>query len=109
SWPLCLIGVLRSLFSALAWHDQPLTYLVALSIVVLVLERALRRSQRAWPERVLPAGLSRRWAKLRPRPALARWLPLSLVLLGSLGYAIYFSHFTILNHRRLGTMGFDLG
>jgi uncharacterized membrane protein len=109
SWPLCLIGVLRSLFSALAWHDQPLTYLVALAIVVLVLERALRRSQRAWPERVLPARLSRLLARLRPRPALARWLPLCVVLLGSLGYAIYFSHYTILNHRRLGTMGFDLG
>ena len=109
SWPLCLIGVLRSLFSALAWHDQPLTYLVALAIVVVVLERALRRSQRAWPERVLPARLSRLFARVRPRPALARWLPLCVVLLGSLAYAIYFSHYTILNHRRLGTMGFDLG
>jgi uncharacterized membrane protein len=108
-WPLCLIGVLRSLFSALPWHAQPLTYLVGLSIVVIVLERALRRSQRALPERVLPARLARLFAKLRPRPSVARWLPLVVVLLGSLGYAIYFSHFTILNHRRLGTMGFDLG
>jgi uncharacterized membrane protein len=108
-WPLCFIGVLRSLFSALPWHDQPLTFLVGLSVVAVVLERALRRSLRALPERVLPARLSRLLARLRPRPALARWLPLGVVLLGSAGYAFYFSHFTILHHRRLGTSGFDLG
>src|SRR4051794_40085726 len=28
SWPLCLIGLLRSLFTALPWHDQPLTFLI---------------------------------------------------------------------------------
>ena len=108
-WPLCFIGLLRSLFSALPWHDQPLTFLVGLSIVAVVLERALRRSLRALPERVLPARLSRLLARLRPRPAVARWLPLGVVLLGSAGYALYFSHFTILHHRRLGTSGFDLG
>jgi len=108
-WPLCFIGVLRSLFSALPWHGQPLTFLVGLSIVVVVLERALRRSLRALPERILPARLSSFSARLRPRPSVARWLPLAAVLLGSAGYAFYFSHFTILHHRRLGTMGFDLG
>ncbi|MEY2933602.1 MAG: hypothetical protein RL033_4351 [Pseudomonadota bacterium] len=105
SWPLCLIGVLRYLFSAEPWHGSPLTFLVGLSVVVLVMERALRRSQRALPER-LTSWLA---AKLSLRPALARWLPLGVVLLGSVGYAVYFSHYTILNHRRLGTMGFDLG
>jgi uncharacterized membrane protein len=104
-WPLCLVGVLRFLFSANPWHGQPLTFLVGLSVVVLVLERALRRSQRALPER-LTAWLA---AKLTLPPSLARWLPLGVVLLGSLWYAFYFSHYTILNHRRLGTMGFDLG
>ncbi len=105
SWPLCLIGVLRFLFSAEPWHGHPLTFLIGLSVVVLVLERALRRSQRALPER-LTAWLA---AKLSLRPALARWLPLCVVLLGSAWYAFYFSHYTILNHRRLGTMGYDLG
>jgi uncharacterized membrane protein len=109
SWPLCFIGVLRSLFSALPWHDQPLTFLVGLAIVVVVLERALRRSLRALPERILPVRLARCLARLRPRPSVARWLPLGVVLLGSAAYAFYFSHFTILHHRRLGTMGFDLG
>jgi uncharacterized membrane protein len=108
-WPLCFIGVLRSLFSALPWHDQPLTFLVGLSIVVLVLERALRRSLRALPERILPARLARFLARSGPRPSVVRWLPVGLVLLGSAAYAFYFSHFTILHHRRLGTMGFDLG
>lgn len=104
-WPLCLVGVLRYLFSAQPWHGSPLTFLIGLSVVVLVLERALRRSQRALPER-LTAWLANR---LTLRPALARWLPLGVVLLGSLWYSFYFSHYTILNHRRLGTMGFDLG
>jgi uncharacterized membrane protein len=110
SWPLCLIGLLRSLFTALPWHDQPLTFLVGLSIVVVVLERALRRSQRAWPERILPARLGD-WcrAKLVPGESIRSWLPLCTVLLGSAAYAWYFSHYTILNHHRLGTMGFDLG
>ncbi|HVV49625.1 MAG TPA: DUF2079 domain-containing protein, partial [Polyangia bacterium] len=39
----------------------------------------------------------------------ARWLPPSLVILGVLGYAIYFSIITILNHYRLQTYGYDLG
>jgi uncharacterized membrane protein len=38
-----------------------------------------------------------------------RWGPLGLVLLGSTAYAIYFSYFTILNHHRLQTAGYDLG
>jgi uncharacterized membrane protein len=112
--PLCLIGLWRSLFSAQPWHDKPLTYMVGLSIVVLVLERALRRSFRAWPRSFgswhrsasVAAWLR---AKCTPRPGIARWLPLVVVLLGSSAYAIYFSYYTILNHQRLQTMGFDLG
>jgi uncharacterized membrane protein len=110
SWPLCLIGVLRSLFSAQPWHDQPLTFLVGLSIVVVVLERALRRSFRALPARILPAFLLNTFVgRLQSRASAAWWLPLALVLIGSAGYSIYFSDYTILHHQRLGTMGFDLG
>jgi uncharacterized membrane protein len=115
SWPLCLVGLFRSLFSAQPWHDQPLTFLVGLSVVVVVLERALRRCLRAWSTlRWREGGRLERlssWlgAQFCTRAALLRWLPLALVLLGSVGYSIYFSYYTILNHRRLGTMGFDLG
>jgi uncharacterized membrane protein len=103
--PFCLVGVLRSLFTAQPWHDEPLTFVVGLSIVVLVLERALRRSLAALPE-----GYTRALAaRLTFRPVLERRLPLGAVLLGSLGYAIYFSYYTLLNHHRLATTGFDLG
>jgi len=112
--PLCLIGLGRVLFSAQPWHDKPLTYMIGLSIVVLVLERALRRSLRAWSEALTawPRAQSlTSWLvqKCTPRPAIARWLPVAAVLLGSTAYAIYFSYYTILNHQRLQTMGFDLG
>ncbi|HKO93571.1 MAG TPA: DUF2079 domain-containing protein, partial [Polyangiaceae bacterium] len=112
--PLCLIGLWRSLFSAQPWHDKPLTYMVGLSIVVLVLERALRRSLHAWPEVLAALPRTRSllaWVagKCTPRPSIARWLPIAAVLLGCTAYAVYFSYYTILNHQRLQTMGFDLG
>jgi uncharacterized membrane protein len=102
--PLLLVGFLPSLFSARPWHDKPLPFLVAMAAVVLLAEQLLRRSFAAWPAEALrglpPSKLS---------PSLQRLLPLSLVLCGSLAYSIYFSHYTILNHQRFGTSGFDLG
>jgi len=104
--PLCLAGALPSLFSAKPWHGKPLTYMIGLALFVLVLERALRRSLIAFPDSIA-ARLGEIFT-IR-RPALARWLPLCVVMLGSIAYAIYFSYYTILNHQRLGTAGFDLG
>jgi uncharacterized membrane protein len=103
--PLAWVGTLPSLFSAQPWHDQPLTFMVGLSIAVLGFERTLRRSLRAMPPPIMD------WLaeKLTFRPALERWLPLSVVLLGCLGYAVYFSYYTILTHHRLGTAAYDLG
>lgn len=103
--PVCMVGALPSLFSAKPWHGSPMTFLVALAIYVLVLERAWRRSLSAFPE-VVAARLGE---MLEFRPAIRRWLPLGVVLLGSLAYSIYFSYYTILNHQRFGTSGFDLG
>lgn len=103
--PLCMVGALPSLFSAKPWAHKPMTFLVGLAIFVLVLERAMRRSLAAFPETIAV----RFREVLTFRPAVRRWLPLCVVLLGSLGYSIYFSYYTILNHQRLGTAGFDLG
>jgi uncharacterized membrane protein len=103
--PLCMVGALPSLFVAKPWAHKPTTFLVGLAIFVLVLERAMRRSLTAFPESIA----SRLREVLTFRPAVRRWLPLGVVLLGSLGYSIYFSYYTILNHQRLGTAGFDLG
>lgn len=103
--PLGLVFLFPSLFSARPWHDKPLTYLVQLAASVLALEWTLRRSLAAAPRNVMD------WlARVTTfSPAVARWLPLAVVLCGSLLYSIYFSYYTILNHQRLGTSGFDLG
>jgi len=85
--------------------------LVALTVLVLGFERLLRQAFRAWPEAFPAAGVvlaapvdskGVRWWRRLPWP----WL---VVLLGALAYAVYMSLFTIWNHRRFGTFGFDLG
>ncbi len=103
--PLGLAFLLPSLFSYDPWHREPLTYLVQLAVSVLLLERLLRISLRAIPESVY-----RYLADKTVLPATAtRLLPLLVVVSGALSYAIYFSHYTILNHQRLNTSGYDLG
>lgn len=103
--PMAWVGTLPSLFSAQPWHDQPLTFMVGLSVVVLGFERSLRRSLRAMPQPIMD------WLaeKLTFRASLERALPLAVVLLGCLAYAAYFSFYTIRNHQRLGTAAYDLG
>ncbi|HEX2675333.1 MAG TPA: DUF2079 domain-containing protein, partial [Polyangiales bacterium] len=103
--PLGFAGFLPSLFAYDPWHNDPLTYMIELAIVVLLFEQALRVSLAAMPE-----GLGELWAeRVQLSPRVARMLPLGLVMLGSLGYAWYFSYYTILHHHRLQSSGFDLG
>jgi uncharacterized membrane protein len=103
--PLGVLFLLPSLFSAVPWNTRPLAYLVGLTISTLVLERLLVRAQRAWPQ----ALAHKLRAKIRLSPATRRWLPLGIVIAGSIFYAVYFSYYTILNHQRLNTAAFDLG
>lgn len=81
---------------------SPLIYLAYLAIFTVMVEWALRGSLTAlaWPWRVRPLAWPRAWR---------RHLPLVVVCAGALFYAVYFSFFTLLNHRRLGTSAFDLG
>ena len=82
-----------------------MVFLVMLSASALAFEWTLRQAVAAWPANVT-AWLTSIW----PRSSRARrWMPLAVVLVASSAYAIYFSHYTILNHRRMGTAGFDLG
>lgn len=112
--------------AALAWVVAPLAFapllvvaahpspwfapdlLVALTVLVLGFERLLRQAFRAWPDAFpktrgepVAAKSARGWRRL-----LGPWL---VVLLGACAYAVYMSVFTIWNHRRFGTFGFDLG
>jgi uncharacterized membrane protein len=103
--PLGVAAVVPSLFSARPWHDKPTTFLVGMAATVLALEALMRRALHAVPQAF------KDWLheKLDFRPSVARWLPFGVVFAGFLFYAIYFSYYTILNHQRLGTSGFDLG
>lgn len=103
--PLGLLFTLPSFFSPMPWSSRPLPFLIGLTVTGLLLERLLLRSQRACP----PALGHYLREKLALRPAAQRWVPLAIVLAGSLFYAVYFSHYTILNHQRLNTSAFDLG
>src|SRR4029453_3620867 len=55
------------------------------------------------PQPLVPA-----WRSLLPR-RLRRWLPFAIVLAAAIGYAIYFSIFTLRIHGRFQTYNFDLG
>ncbi len=103
--PLAVAAVLPSLFSARPWHDKPTTFLVGMAATVLALEALMRRSLHAAPQ----AFNDWLHEKLDFRPSVARWLPFGVVVAGFLFYTVYFSYYTILNHQRLGTSGFDLG
>ena len=102
--PLALTGLLPVLFSYRAWSAQPLTFLMLLGVVTLVAERLFTRSFRAIPDYVLE-GIAQNHFAARLRPH----LPTIVVVVAALAYAIYFSYYTLLHHRRFGTAGFDLG
>ncbi len=103
--PLAVACLLPSLFTARPWHDKPTVFLLMLAGVTLSFEWTLRRAIAAWPRNV-----SAWFVRVMPKsPRAQRLLPLGVVLLASTAYAVYFSYYTILNHHRLGTAGFDLG
>jgi uncharacterized membrane protein len=103
--PLAVAGLLPALFSAKPWHDKPTTFLVGMAATVLITEQLLRVAQRAVPQAFSDMLLE----KLDFGPRVARWAPFAVVVAGWLFYAVYFSYYTILNHQRLNTSGFDLG
>lgn len=102
--PLVVTGLLPALFSWRTWASDPLPYLVTLGVFGLLLEWSLRRSFAA-----LPAELFERLGQVGETSRLGHVLPLVVVLGGAIFYTAWIGHFTVLNHRRLGTSGFDLG
>lgn len=106
--PLFLVGFLPFLFEWRIWQSRELTYAVLVGVLGFALYQMLWASLRAEP---LFAGLGVRWSGSWPRilKNLEPWLPILLVLLGVLGYCLYFSHHSIQNHRSLRSTSFDLG
>jgi uncharacterized membrane protein len=101
--PLVIAGLLPSLFAYEIWSNHPLTFLLQLGVTVLLTEFLVTRWLRGFPE------VSRSLARGREYPRLRRYLPLAIVIVASIGYAVFFSYYTILHHRRFGTAAFDMG
>jgi uncharacterized membrane protein len=102
--PLCLSALLPILFAYRTWSDRPLTYLILLAAAVLLAERLFTRFFGAIPDFVT-IGMR----QVRVATAVRALAPTLVVVLGAVAYAIYFSHYTLLHHRRFGTAAFDLG
>lgn len=104
--PLAVAMLVPSLLNNQAWHNQALAFLLQLTIVAAYLTWSLHLSMKA----AIALGQDQLDALVKRYPrALANWLPLSCVIVATLGYVAYFSYFTILNHRQLATTGYDLG
>ncbi|HKP62115.1 MAG TPA: DUF2079 domain-containing protein [Polyangiales bacterium] len=105
--PLLVSCFLPTLLNYRQWYGQPLPYLVMLLAVVLLLERLIWR---ALGDSDVPTV---RRVSSPPTAAssspTARWLPLSVVVVFALGYAVQASYYTIVRHRLFGSAGFDLG
>lgn len=102
--PLAITAFVPALFNVRAWSGRPLSYLALLAVTVVLTEFFVTRSLENVP------GFVKRWISQPWLPArLARAVPLAIVVVAALGYAIYFSHYTLVNHRRFQTGAFDMG
>jgi uncharacterized membrane protein len=123
--PGILLGLLPPFFLKAAWPN-PLDLAFTIGLFLLLAERLYRMSFAALGEAVearvpgVADNLVGRWAEaLRTgagavgrtlfSPRARRWLPLSIVLTATVGYAIYMSVFTLFMHGRFQTYGYDLG
>jgi len=100
--PLIPLGIVPTLLAYTFASQQTLVYLCLLAVFGLTVEWSLRGclSGLAWPWRL---------HRLAWPGRLRRQLPLLAVIAGAIFYAVYFSKYTLLHHRRFGTSGFDLG
>jgi uncharacterized membrane protein len=110
--PLFALGPLPLLFNWFLWKSDELTYLAYVLLVTLGLAHTLRERAAAEPLKwEIDLGRSAQLvlrALESDHPRLLRRLPFTLVALGALAYAVYFSYYTILFHQAART-GFDMG
>ena len=110
--PAILLGFAYPLLRVGEWDAFP--RIAAIAVVAVVAELCFRAAAaeilgaRLGVARWIGAAAAA-WARLlnRARPTLSP--ELILVLLGAVGYTVWMSYYTILNHRHFVTMAFDLG
>ncbi len=108
--PLAIAGVLPALFQWQAWRDHDVDFLVLVAAVAAVAGGLVRMALAAPP--LFGAGLDTLSRRLQQALLRARLRPqrfaLAIVVLGSAGYATFFSFFTIRYHHNLHSTSFDL-
>ena len=104
--PLLLVAMVPPLLIWKAWKSDDLSFLLLVVLVGLGGRGLFEASLRAPPIFTRPF-----WGRLAFRwpAALRRHAPLGIVLLGVLGYVVFFSFHTISYHRNLHSNSFDLG
>jgi uncharacterized membrane protein len=106
--PMLVAGILPFMFRWSLWQARELTFGILVVVLGFAIHAAILKSLQApalFGTRLMP--LKAVVTRLAQRSE--RWLPLTLVVLGALGYAVFFSYYTIANHRNLRTASFDLG
>lgn len=88
------------------WVDHALEFLLLLAVASLAAERLFRLSLGVWP--ALLAPLEPTFALIRAN-RVARVLPLVLVISAAAAYALFLGYYSIQQHHRLLTGGYDLG
>lgn len=113
--PLVVVCFLPTLLNYRQWYTQPLPYLALLLGVVLLLELLIERALLG-ADSPAPDQASSPAAQAEPveaAPVASAWrrhrVPLALVSLVALGYALQASYFTIVRHQAMQSAGFDLG
>jgi uncharacterized membrane protein len=110
--PLSLAGFPAMLFRCEAWSGHDLTFLALVLMLGLAAHASFVSAVRAGPlsfEQRLYLRLARvRETFVRAAPRLHRSLPFTLVVIGVVGYSIYFGYYTYCFYYSLRS-GYDLG
>jgi uncharacterized membrane protein len=107
--PLLFVGLLPFLFRWQIWATRELTFGVFVCAGGFALHASALASLKAGVE-ARGGAPSRFWSALGAWLARsAEWAAPTVVILGGLGYAVFFSYETVLHHRSVLTTSFDLG
>jgi uncharacterized membrane protein len=107
--PLLLVGLLPLLFHWQIWVSRELTFGVLVCVVGFVLHACIAASQSVG---TLTSSETLNALDRFGKRVLARvepWAPALIVAASALFYTLYFSYYTILYHRSVLTMSYDLG
>lgn len=106
--PAIPLALAPALLSWRAWEKREVSFALAAVALGLLFKKTLAVAGEMPPLLSREPGLLGRWRRFAETRA-GRALPFALVACGALGYAVYFSAFTILGHKNGLTAGYDLG